>query len=739
MGTAVITPEGAFEAGSYASFTLTYTAGFFGLDDTASLKVVFRTVSDSGQPQFDDPQGANYTTVEASNQAVLDYRYDPKGNIRPWDKTLYIKVVRGFLREGDQIVIRFGDPRAGSPGMRLQTFCAARFEFKVLVDAIATYTYVELPESPTIAIVPGPPAVWRAVLPTLCQADEAFRLCLKAEDRWGNPSDQIEETIRLRSSQPVDGLPESVTFQPGQFTAIIENLRPSAPGDLTIDLLDNTGNRLATSNPLRVVEAASVRHYWGDLHGQSGETVGSNSARDYFTFARDLSFLDVGGHQGNDFQITKAFWEELNQLTGEFNQPGRFVTLPGYEWSGNTALGGDRNVFVRSEGRPIRRSSHALIEDLSDANSDCHTAESLFAALAEEEAVVIAHVGGRYSDIKLAHAGRSERSVEVHSAWGTFEWLLHDAFEMGYRVGIVCNSDGHKGRPGASYPGASLFGAYGGLTCFVMPELTREAVFECLRQRHHYGTTGARIYVDVRATFDLPAQLYDEDPQLGRTQSYPVPEALMGDIVLNHDAEVDLRIEIVGTAPIERVEIRNGLDMLETVRPYQESDLGSRIRVLWEGAEYRGRGRQTLWDGTAQIIDNQVRAVRSINFFNPDAKLLQEDGNRLSWRALTTGNFGGFDAWLDDPQDGILTVETDLIQCEMPVADIGYEDTVFAAGGLGRQLRIFRLPDDNPQRQLTVERRITLRPDGDNPIYLCLTQEDGHRAWSSPIWIIRQA
>jgi len=200
-----------------------------------------------------------------------------------------------------------------------------------------------------------------------------------------------------------------------------------------------------------------------------------------------------------------------------------------------------------------------------------------------------------------------------------------------------------------------------------------------------------------------------------------------------------LRIEIVGTAPIERVEIRNGLDMLETVRPYQESDLGSRIRVLWEGAEYRGRGRQTLWDGTAQIIDNQVRAVRSINFFNPDAKLLQEDGNRLSWRALTTGNFGGFDAWLDDPQDGILTVETDLIQCEMPVADIGYEDTVFAAGGLGRQLRIFRLPDENPQRQLSIERRITLRPDGDNPIYLCLTQEDGHRAWSSPIWIIRQA
>ena len=31
---------------------------------------------------------------------MLDVLYDPKLNIRPWDKTLLIRVVRGFLREG---------------------------------------------------------------------------------------------------------------------------------------------------------------------------------------------------------------------------------------------------------------------------------------------------------------------------------------------------------------------------------------------------------------------------------------------------------------------------------------------------------------------------------------------------------------------------------------------------------------------------------------------------------------
>ena len=42
--------------------------------------------------------------------------------------------------------------------------------------------------------------------------------------------------------------------------------------------------------------------------------------------------------------------------------PGRFVCVPGYEWSGNTGMGGDRNIFYRREGRPIRRSSRILVK-----------------------------------------------------------------------------------------------------------------------------------------------------------------------------------------------------------------------------------------------------------------------------------------------------------------------------------------------------------------------------------------
>ena len=55
MGSAIVEPTGKFEAGSYQSFKLTYTAGYFGIDDTGSIKVVHRFASDIGKPQFTDP------------------------------------------------------------------------------------------------------------------------------------------------------------------------------------------------------------------------------------------------------------------------------------------------------------------------------------------------------------------------------------------------------------------------------------------------------------------------------------------------------------------------------------------------------------------------------------------------------------------------------------------------------------------------------------------------------------
>lgn len=743
LGTAKISPAGCLEAGSFVSLTLTYTAGVYGIDDSGSIRVCFRFASDQSNPQFTDPLAPNYTTVTASNGAILELRFDPKGNVRPWDRTLYIKVVRGFLSEGDEIRVNFGVTEFGSPGMRLQTFCEQTFEFRVLVDPIATFNYQPLPVQPVIGIVPGPPERFIAVLPTMRRPGESFSLKLKGEDKWGNPSDQCQTTLRLRARGDIAALPQQVQLSPGQFAFEVTGLSVAEAGEVAVELVDADGVIVAESNPLRV-KLAELVHYWGDLHGQSEETIGTGSAAEYFSFARDRAFVDACGHQGNDFQITGEFWDELNRQTAAFDQPGRFVALPGYEWSGNTALGGDRNVYFPEEGRTIRRSSHALVEDKSDLANDCLTAGALFEAFAhhkEFDVVCFAHCGGRYADINLAHDGRFERSVEVHSSWGSFEWLVHDALTAGYRVGIVANSDGHKGRPGASYAGAGKFGAIGGLTCYLMPDLSRAALLDCLRKRRHYATTGGpggRMIIDVRAQFDRPATIFHDDPALGSVQGYAAREALMGDIVHLAEGTIELDIDVLVAAPIERIDIFNGTELIETVRPYADRDLGGRIRVVWEGAEYRGRFREVVWDGTATFSDNEIVDARPINFFNRDKTLVRSSENSLSWKALTTGNFGGFDAVLKDGLAGRLTLNTPLIKADVAVADIGLQDMVFdKTGTLPRFVKIFRLPAVNSQCKIRIKRTVVPRSQGDNPIYIRLTQEDGTRAWTSPIYVFR--
>ena len=734
MGSIKLAPAGPFVAGSYAELTLIYTAGTFGIDDTGMVKISWRTTSDMSKPEFDKPHEANFTTVEASNGARLEVRFD-RLNVRPYANTLLIRVGRGYLRAGDTLTIRLGDRRQGSPGFRLQTNVEANVELRTSVDAFATYEFCELPVQPNFDLVPGPATSWKAIPPSLAAAGEPFRLAIVAEDKWGNPTTDAERAFELASSHPLQGLPQRIEVKRGDAPCVIENLVSGSEGDVELRLLSD-GEEVARANPLRVVGQTRLRRYWGDLHGQSGETIGMGTADNYFRFARDLAFIDIVGHQGNDFQITDAFWKELNRLTTEYDRPGEFVCLPGYEWSGNTGMGGDRNIFYRREGRPIRRSSHILVQGQTSTEA-IYTADRLFRELEGEDAIVIAHVGGRYADVKFAHDGRLERAVEVHSTWGTFEWILHDAFDKGYRVGVVCHSDDHKGRPGATRPGASSFGAIGGLTCYFMPELTRDAVFDALHRRRHYGTSGVRMFMDLSGSFDREVTGFSEDPQLGPAREFETTLALMGDIVRPGNVPMHLAAEVIGTAPIERLDVMHGIQVARTVRPFTAADLGRRIRVMWQGAEYRGRGRETLWQGKLRVTGNRIVRFAPVNFLNPERTVRETiPGTALAWSSVTTGNLAGIDLWLDHGQSGTLHVETNVVSANVDLASLAERVVSFDGGGLGRQLNVYRLPKVDWSRRVSVEHTVRFTGGRDLPVYLRVTQADGHQAWSSPIYLI---
>ncbi|MEM7258703.1 MAG: DUF3604 domain-containing protein, partial [Pseudomonadota bacterium] len=390
-------------------------------------------------------------------------------------------------------------------------------------------------------------------------------------------------------------------------------------------------------------------------------------------------------------------------------------------------------------------SSHALIEDQWDIDTDCHTAGALFESFAAHEewdVICMAHCGGRYADITMAHDGRFEKSVEVHSAWGTFEWLVHDAFEMGYRVGIVGNSDGHKGRPGASYPGAGWFGAIGGLTCYLMPELTRESLIKCIGSRHHYATTGGpngRPLIDLQFSFQQPATCYHDDPALfDNSQGTSCNNAMMGDIIHLPQGDLSMQLTVTAGSPIKRIDIYNGLQHLECYHPFNAEPSGNRIAVMWEGAEYRGRFRAVQWDGSATFDQTDITSVTPVNFFNRDKTLQQNNSSEITWQSVTTGNHAGFIATLKNAEQGSITLDTPLIKQTVALNDITIQDTVLdASDQLPRRITLTRLPTTNTHTTCTIERTLHPQPEKDNPFYVRITLEDGTQAWTSPLYVYR--
>ncbi|MBY8976875.1 DUF3604 domain-containing protein [Rhodobacteraceae bacterium NNCM2] len=733
-GSARLDPVDPCEIRSFQTLTITYTVGRFGLDDTGAIRIAMRWVSDSGAIQTDDPQAMNYVTARASNGAPLVTFVEPYG-YRPWSLALRITVAGGYMREGDTITVVIGDRSGGSPGYRLQTIAEAAFEFKVSVDSCATGYFNELEDQLWFPIVAGPVHRWAVVAPGQRRPGEAFALGIRAEDLWGNPALPAPGPYRLVPDRRIDGLPATVSFAPGVRALRVEGLRLDVPGTVRVTLTAPDGTPLAISNPI-VIRDAPDAGYWGDLHGQSGETVGIGTIEEYQGFARDIAFLDVSGHQSNDFQTTTPFWEHINRTTAAFNESGRFVIFPGYEWSGNTPVGGDHNVFFREEGRQIRRSSHAMLADRSDLDTDANTLDTLFSALRGEDCVLWSHVGGRPADVSFAHDPALKTAVEVHSNWGMFEWILTDSIALGHRIGVVANSDGHKGRPGAGPPGATEFGAYGGLTCFLAPELTREAIFEAMRRRHHYGTSGSRITLDLRTEFAGEAFVFERDPRHFDAAATPTREAMMGDIIRTADPQMSLSISIDAPAPIERVDVMQGSDLIQCLRPYQASDLGNRVRVLWQGAEYRGRGRNTHWQGEITVDGGEITEMTPINHWNIERQLEMTDPRHIAFEAVTSGNFGGVDLRLDNP-DARIGVATNLVSGEAPLSDLGLEDLTLDAGGLERQIRLRRLPDEMKDFSLSSRISIDLPGDEDAAIWVRVTTLDGHHAWSSPIYVER--
>ena len=722
IGRAWVTPDAPVVGGAWGTWRVTYEVGAYAYDERARLKIAWRFASDWAKPQFSDPGAANYATVRIDSRsegAVPSLSYEPRGQVRPWLKCLSVSVADGSLYPGDRVHVTLGERGGGGRGARAQTFRERGFEFRVFVDPFGTELYTALSPSPSFDIIGGALHRLVAVAPTTVRRGEPFEALIRAEDAWGNPCQGFDGEIALESrGAPIAGLPSAVRVARGDpAVRRLLGLTLEEPASEAL-VVATHGERQAESNVIRCLGTAERKTWWADLHGQSGATVGTGTIADYYSYGRDVALLDAICHQGNDFQVTADEWRLVREETARFHEDGRYVVLLGWEWSGMTPAGGDRNVIFRGPDGPLHRTSHAEVDDTADADSDRYPLSELFAELGgRDDVLLVPHVGGRYADIVGFHDPRLEPVVEVSSDWGRFEWLLEDALRLGYRVGVVAGSDGHKGRPGASHPGAGEFGAYGGLACLLCEELTREAVFDAVRARRCYATSlGQRIHVELEVNgLQMGAE--------GRAGA---------------SASVEIAGRVLGTGPLERVELFRGLERISILSPYSAGSFeGSRrYRVAWAGSRVRGRDRTTAWDGRLELSAGRILDAAPFAFDNPELGIVERRPTSVSWRSTTSGDDDGLDLTLEATPDAELRLRTEVIDVDIPIAPL-VDGTTFTQPAGGIDLRVYarRLP----ARDLTAELRVGHSDDrpplGVQPYWLRATQEDGAQAWTSPVYL----
>lgn len=711
LGSVAISPDGPVIAGTYGTWTVRYRTGVAGVDEGGRLRFRWRSVSDWAMPQFEEPSRPDYTTVRTSGGATLTPAVGVTA-VRPWSKTLTIRVSEEALAPGDEVVIVLGDTSHGSPGMRAQTFPETPFMFKFDVDPLATALYEHLADL-EIPVIAGDATQLYAVGPSDAVVGEPSWLQVRALDLWGNPSPTYRGTVTFGGDVP-DGLPSTYSFTEADAGVHrFEGLTHGAEGIHRMTVRDEASGFEVASNPVKVQhEAPALRTYWADLHGQSGETVGTGTVPGYFNYARDIAAIDAAGHQGNDFQITPEFWTFLCEQVDAYYEPGRFVTLHGYEWSGNTTAGGDHNVYLLEAG-PMQRSSHVQIEDRSDADTDRYPITELYEANRDRpDMLIIPHIGGRRADIQW-HEPALEPAIEISSQWGRFEWFALEALERGYKVGFTGGSDDHSARQGWSAPTLAHHGVQGGLTAFLAPELTREALWEALRERRLYGTTNPRILLNVQA------------------DGHPIGSEYVT------EAPPEISVQVHGTAGLDTVELRRGAETVYTWSGLVQPELSEspRVRIAWRGARNRGRSRALDWTGELRVWNGAITAAENYAIDSPLDGVQDWAADRVAWASHTCGDWDGLILQLDGDDDILLDFRSPAMSFRFTLADLRNGALRRDGPGLEQQVTARLLPDEPAPTDAAFTWHDDSPNPGTNPYWIWVTQEDGELAWSSPIYM----
>jgi hypothetical protein len=482
------------------------------------------------EPQFTDSNAENLITVGTRNaefSLTLDNIPLPSGKPKGHVRKIVAKITEGKISAGEKISIGIKNFRAPWLADR------GKVRFWLNEEEIEDTLYID-----TIAATAER---LRVIVPSSVKPNEEFEVKIISLDPFWNCSSSVfrQGVLRIFGSEIVE---ENISFT-GLYTTVVKLSNPGIHRFQfnAYPLKDTLIEDEALSNPVMVTENPSGP-FWGDTHGHN--TLHNCGAGEHaLDYARDVSCLDFVALTPDYRALSKEVWEKHKKELNEKNEDSVFITIPSYEVG---FLDGHHNVYFRDDTSQMWDTSDSKNQEI----------DALIPKLDPEKSLLIPHhVGVHWRPQSGYYAGRDTLIplIEIYSQHGlaeryasehilAFEFnrtrgkeqkyassvnravYVRDALAQGRKYGLVASSDDHMGQPGKPIKGCTAVFSEG---------KNRETIFDNLKLRHTYASTGERILI-----------------------KFSINEKSMGEeLTVSKNEDVDIHFEVYGTDKIAFVEI----------------------------------------------------------------------------------------------------------------------------------------------------------------------------------------
>jgi len=493
---------------------------------------------------------------------------------------------------------------------------------------------------------------------------------------------------------------------------------------------------------------SDYRNFFGDLHNhnQVGYARGTlersfeiaRNHLDFYAFTPHAYWPDIGHYDGkieykwiNGFAVAKARWPDVVRVAREFDDPGRFVTILGYERHG--AAEGDYHILF-----PDLKGDYELIDDLAE----------LQAFAKRRGCLMVPH----HPANRLGHRGIDPRKIdpavspvlEIHSEWGSAEhdhapnpykrhteggrWTRHTLqhyLKTGHRLGVIASTDDHLGYPGAYREGIAAVKA---------TELTRKAIFDAIRHRRTYAVTGDRIGLDFACN-----------------------GSIMGS-ELPFTRERTLDIGVRGWDLVDRVEVLKNNRVIhrdfpvdrEPARASWNRPLLLRFEYGWGPWPALGWGGTADWDFTVSLDGGRIHEVHPCFVAGPLDEFRRDKILERTESSVRVRSYTALKQQVDDYSQKAIVLRASCtpgtrvkITCTSPrkcgltrtLAELAESNEMLFTAPFPWESAMIHRPvfAENYETNFKVEDEDS--ENGFNWYYVRVIEANGEMAWSSPVWV----